>query len=275
MPGVLGKSRGLFRLDDSDGSPGSFFRPHDAAEILGVSPEALEHIPVLTVEGETAIDERDLQRAFYAETIMGAPRSRMGTARRSLDELIVECLLRREFPGIVLTPQVKWGRKSLDLLADWPDGTRRVVEFHGPSHFAPSRYSSEPKDPRIRQRMVEAELGCECVIWPYWIQRCVSNARAVHLGPEVMGYGLLWSTNTHFGDFIFPDSAALITEITDRFNASRPDGYGYFYGPDTEGRRNPEHPIVASIHAGRASVTRLLPRGYLDESRWLPPQVRS
>lgn len=69
---------------------------------------------------------------------------------------------------------------------------------------------------------------------------------------------------------MFNDSAALIEQFTSRFNAVDNDGYGYFYGPNTRGRDNPQHPIIDQIHAGLEGPSLLLPKGYTDELRWLP-----
>lgn len=84
------------------------------------------------------------------------------------------------------------------------------------------------------------------------------------------GLGVLWSTNVHFGTFVFPDSAQVIESINDRFRAGRDGGYGYFYGPDTESRNNPEHPIISQILQGKKSIELLLPRGYSNLEQWIP-----
>ena len=69
---------------------------------------------------------------------------------------------------------------------------------------------------------------------------------------------------------MFDDAADLIEQFTCRFNAVGEDGYGYFYGLNTRGRYNPEHPIVKEIRDGKAARSLLFPKRYKDETRWLP-----
>jgi hypothetical protein len=86
----------------------------------------------------------------------------------------------------------------------------------------------------------------------------------------VNGLGVLWSTNVHFGTFVFPDSAQVIENINNRFRATRDGGCGYFYGPSTEGRNNPEHPVIAQIQQGKKSIELLLPRDHNNIEQWVP-----
>ena len=125
-----------------------------------------------------------------------------------------------------------------------------------------------------RKRIVEDAKGIEVVNWAYWIQRCASNVEAL-FDRKTKGYGALWSTNVHFGDFYFDDSANIVEAINNRFNADHGGGYGYFYGPNTLGRNNPEHPIVNKIANGKESVQRLLPKVFVDRKRWLPERLQS
>ena len=166
--------------------------------------------------------------------------------------MILVKLIELAYPSATVEHQVPWGRRRAD-----------------PSHFAPSRYNSSPEHPSIRKAEIENHFGIECVLWPYWIQRCISNVRAI-FDNDVNGLGVLWSTNVHFGTFVFPDSAQVIDSINDRFRATRDDGYGYFYGPDTENRNNPEHPIISQIQQGKKSIDLLLPRGHTSVERWVP-----
>jgi hypothetical protein len=143
-------------------------------------------------------------------------------------------------------------------------------EFDGPQHFTISEYGL-PKDPRNKKKRVEDLTGIEVVNWPYWINRCESNVRVL-FDRQVTGYGAIWSAKPGalFGSFTFDDSAALIEQFTSRFNAVSEEGYGYFYGPNTRNRRNPEHPIINEIMTDKKPRTVLLPKGYTDEKRWLP-----
>lgn len=182
--------------------------------------------------------------------------------------MILVKLIELAYPSATVEHQVPWGRRRADLKVS-VDSVSKLVEFHGPSHFAPSRYNSSPEHPSIRKAEIENHFGIECVLWPYWIQRCISNVRAI-FDNDVNGLGVLWSTNVHFGTFVFPDSAQVIDSINDRFRATRDDGYGYFYGPDTENRNNPEHPIISQIQQGKKRIDLLLPRGHTSVERWVP-----
>ncbi len=105
---------------------------------------------------------------------------------------------------------------------------------------------------------VEDHFGCECMIWPFWIQRCSRNV-LVLLDPSVQGLASVWSTKAFFGDFVFPQSAEIVLDLTTRFNAIRKDGIGYMYG--NRHTNKPIHPIVQAILAGKGNKGRLIPKG--------------
>lgn len=265
---ILGRPQGLFQLHDSDACVGSMLSKSDVTEILGVTEQDLQTLPFIDWKGTAAIDERELQKRWYANAIPNSPLSKIGNARASLDEMILLKLIKLTYPNAAIEHQVKWGRKSVDLKVT-VDGHSIIIEFHGPSHFAPSRYEPSPEHPSIRKEGVEQHFGIECVLWPYWIQRCTSNVRAI-FEKDVNGLGALWSTNEHFGKFLFEDSAQIVEGINNRFRAERDGSFGYFYGPDTAGRNNPEHPIIKQIQQGKKDVKLLLPRGYSDMRLWVP-----
>jgi len=272
MATILGKSSGLFKLDDSDKSTGSFFKITDLAEIFSVPESSFSNLPVQTLEGVEAIDEKDVQAAWYRGGIPHAPETRVRNFSRSFDELVLAALIRRTYPDVEIEEQVKWGRKSLDFIVRRPNFETKIIEFQGPGHFAPGRFAKEIPHPRIRKEAAQDEFGFEYVDWPYWIQRCESNVKAI-FEPKVQGYGLLWSANVHFGEFVFADSADVILEMSTRFNAIRDGGLSYIYGPETAGRNNFEHPVIRSIKNGRTSPLKLLPKGYSDPSIWLPASI--
>ena len=264
MTNVLGKGAGVFYLHNSDIQAGSYFTETDLTELFSVEASALADIPSKEIEGVRVFNESDVRKAWYSGAISGAPAHKIRNFQRSMDELIVAKLIELEYPGVEIEHQAKWtfdnnGRKSnrsLDLVIKHPEFGTKIIEFHGPQHFAAGRYGAPEENPMVRKAQIEEQFGVECVIWPYWIQLCRSNVRAV-FEPGVKGFGLLWSTNTHFGDFVFPDSAQLILNLSDRFGALRHGGVGYFYGPNTEGRNNPAHPIIDSIQAGRKAASKL------------------
>jgi len=272
MASILGKSSGLFKLDDSDKSPGSFFKISDLAEIFSVPKSSFSNLPVQKLEGAEAIDEKDVQAAWYRGGIPHAPETKVRNFSRSFDELVLAALIRRTYPDSEIEEQVKWGRKSLDFIVRRPNIEPKIIEFQGPGHFAPGRFAKQIPHPSIRKESAQNELGFEYIDWPYWIQRCESNVKAI-FEPEVQGYGLLWSANVHFGEFIFEDSAKVILEMSSRFNAIRDGGLGYIYGPNTAGRKNPEHPIIGSILRGRTSHRKLLPKGFVNAADWVPNSI--
>ena len=62
-------------------------------------------------------------------------------------------------------------------------------------------------------------------------------------------------------------------KINKRFNTES-DGYGYFYGPNSAGRNNPEHPIIEKIRLGKTPIEKILPKGFIDKEKWLPNQLK-
>jgi hypothetical protein len=241
----------------------------DAAEIFEIPAAALNDLPGTEVEGETHYDEVVLQQAWSGGRIPSAHKARLGAATRSFDELILQRLLELTFDGASVTPQVPFGRRSVDL--DISVGDKRVlIEFLGPSHFVPQFGTAKP-GPLQRKLSVEEYFGAECVLWPYWIQRCQLNALAL-VGRSVEGLASVWSTEAFFGQFAANDAGNLIEQLTNRFRAMSPDGIGYMY---TDERVNkPVHPIVASIQAGRVSIDRLIPHGTTRTTRfWVPKQL--
>jgi len=263
---VLGRPQGLFSLHHSDRCVGSWFSKSDVIDILGVLEVDLAGIPFKKIDGIDAIDERDLQKHWYSGAISNAPPSKIGTSTISLDEIILAKFIKVAYPKVIVEQQVPWRKRRIDLRVTL-DRESKLIEFCGPSHFTSTGYG-QPADPRLRKREAEMFFGIECVIWPYWIQRCTRNVHAL-FDQNVEGFGALWRTNSHFGSFMFENSAELIEQLTDRFKASR-GGYGYFYGPNTRGRTNPEHPIVRRIRENKADLAILLPRGYMMAERWLP-----
>ncbi len=268
----IGGSAGIFRLHDSDDNCGSLISLEDAAELFDVQTGTLEALhgsglSISRVGDEKFVNELDLHKAWGTGSIPTRHPSRIGSAKRSLDELILMQIIRLVYPQSVVTPQKKAGRQQADLFVEL-DKHQIAVEFFGPSHFIP-QYSSEIKPPGDRKLRVEDALQCECVIWPYWIQRCTSNVRAL-FDVTAKGIASVWSTKAHFGDFIFPDSSEIVVNLTERFRAIDTDGVGYMY-IDSRTKNKPIHPIVNRIKEGKEKKERLIPRGSDKPSTfWLP-----
>lgn len=260
----LGAPQGVFLLHDSDNYCGSFLPIEDAAEILEVKTEALSVMPTKSLNGSTVVSELDLHRALGSGKIESPLRP------RSLDELIIRKLLQVTLPETTVECQAPFGRKRVDI-SFTHQGKVTFIEFVGPSHFIP-QYQREPTSPLARKTEVEDHFGAECVIWPFWIQRCTRNIRAI-LDKKTSGLASVWGTKALFGDFVFPDSAQIIVELSDQFNAVKADGLGYMYGNSCTNK--PIHPIIEAIRTGKEQKNRLIPKGNdMPESFWLPEELR-
>lgn len=268
----IGGSAGVFRLHNSDDNCGSMVSLSDAAEIFDVAVSTLAKLADTTlkiteVDGEKFVNELDLHKAWGSGVIPTTHPPKIGSAKRSLDELILMKLVKLAYPPASVTPQVKAGRQQADLFVEL-DAKRIAIEFFGPSHFIP-QYPGELKTPSERRTTIESHLKCECVIWPYWIQRCESNVRAL-FSPDTVGKASVWSTKAHFGDFVLPNSAEIIIELSQRFNAVGDDGLGYMYLASRT-KNKPPHPIVKRIMEGKQDRERLIPKGNVrPTSFWLP-----
>jgi hypothetical protein len=266
----IGTSHGIFRLHDSDQYCGSFLTIEDAAEILEVTTDTLHILPTRLMEGSTFISELELHRAWGSGKIQSPQKPQEGNAKRSLDELIVRKLLQITLPDTRVECQVPFGRKRVDL-SFTHQGKVIFVEFVGPSHFIPE-YQREPTSPLARKKEVEDHFGAECVIWPFWIQRCARNIYAI-IDKKTRGLASVWSTKAFFGDFVFPKSAQIIVELSDQFNSSNTDGLAYMYGNTHTNK--PVHPIVEAIRSGKKDKSQLIPRGNdKPETFWLPQEIR-
>lgn len=270
--GWLGTSAGVFSLHDSDRHCGSYISVDDAAEILQVPTTALEQFPTVTHGRTRYLTDRQLGRAWASGEIT-SPRSAIqkGSAMVSFDELILLRLMEMCLPDAQIEPQFRAANKLVDFRVS-QDSRSILLEFFGPYHFI-QRSSRVPMHPRLRARVLEDSTGIECVIWPYWAQRCASNVRAL-FDQSATGIGSVWSTSAHFGDFIFSDSAEIVQDINARLGIARPDGVGYIYTDELVNK--PTHPIVRRIREGREPVSKMIPPGWTGASRyWLPKSLWS
>jgi hypothetical protein len=267
----IGKSHGVFKLHESDSYCGSFLSIADAAEILDVDQDQLSPFAKPDDSGERWVSELDLHKRWGAGDIRSTHPSKVGAATRSFDELILQRLISITFPEATVDIQVPFGRKRMDLAVTL-NGTTKGIEFLGPSHFI-QQYQRDLKSPFDRKKEAEDSLGYECVLWPFWIQRCTSNVNAL-FDSSVFGFASVWSTKAHFGDFQLYDSARIIHDITERFGAFRDDGVGYMYL--CEHTHKPVHPIIDQILAGKTNVERLIPRdNQFGDGFWLPHSLKN
>ena len=264
--GILGKAQGIFDSANSDLNVGSYLLKKDIKEFLCVDDSDLDFLTFKNFDGIEAIDEKKVRKAWYEGEIPNAT----DPGCSSLDELLILSIVRKALPNCFIERQVKVKRFKMDLKVTH-EGQSIFIEFDGPDHFAIVR--RPPKhEPFRKKKIVEDETGVEVVNWGYWIQRCESNVKVL-FDKNIKGYGVLWSTNYHFGDFVFENSSEIIETINKRFNADR-DGYGYFYGPNTAGRNNPEHPLIEKIRLGKKPIETILPKGFIDKEKWIPNQLK-
>lgn len=264
---ILGKPQGVFDLNDSDMSVGSFLLKRDVCEILEVSESDIQNLKFQNIDGVEVIDERKVQKAWYGGEIKNAP----PVENSSLDEFILISVIKKTLPNCEVERQLRIKRFKMDLKLTY-EKKSVFVEFDGPSHFSVSRYGPPKHEPFRKKKIIEDETGVEVVNWAYWVQRCAANVKVL-FDASTKGYGALWSTNIHFGDFYFENSAEIICEINQRFNLEHGEGCGYFYGPNSRARNNPEHPIVDRILEGKEKPSKLLPKGYKNKREWLPKRL--
>jgi len=265
---ILGKPQGIFDLNNSDYCVGSYLLKSDIMEVLSVSDNDLKNIKFVFIDGHEVCDERSIQKSWYDGKIQNA----VSVNKSSLDELLLIAIIKRTYPNIIIERQYKVLRYSMDLKLTM-ENKIVFVEFDGPYHFTYSRYG-EPKNPNIKKQKVQEKTGIEVVNWPYWIQRCSSNVKAI-FEKDIKGFGVLWSTEIHFGMFVFNNSAQIIDEITQRFNAVDEYGYGYLYGPNTKDRNNPKHPIIEKIKNGNKNIDIILPKGFKEREYWIPGECKN
>jgi|CXWL01.1.fsa_nt_gi hypothetical protein len=272
--GWLGTSAGVFSLTNSDASCGSYIAIEDAARILEVEPDELSFIPFAEFGDKRFLTDQKLGRAWASGSIK-SPRDRFqrGSAMISFDELIIMTLIEITLPGAEIEPQIMVGNRLIDFRVRY-DGRSILLEFFGPYHFIHrSVHKRPPRDPRLRVLEMERTLKEECVIWPYWVQRCAANVKAL-FDIETRGIGSIWSTSAQFGDFFFSDSADIIRAINDRFRIERKDGIGYMYTNEVVSK--PVHPILKKIRDGRENKEKLIPKGSkMPNQYWLPKQLWS
>jgi len=263
---ILGKPQGIFDLNNSDYCVGSYILKSDIKEILNVEDSDLINIKFKNIDGNEVCDERIIQKLWYAGKINNA----ITVDKSSLDELFLIAIIKKTYPNIIIERQIKILRYSIDLKITL-DNKQLFIEFDGPYHFAYTKFG-EPKNPIIKKNKVQDKTGIEVINWPYWIQRCSSNVKALFEN-DIKGYGALWSTEVLFGNFFFENSAQIIDDFTKRFNAIDKNGYGYFYDSNTRDRNNPKHPIIEKIKNGEKNIDILLPKGYKNINYWIPKEL--
>ena len=263
----LGKSVGFFSIDNSDTNIGSLFTLDDTLYILEIEKDEVPNIKTylerLKVMKDDYVDEAVLSKHF--STIKTMFSKTPTKAKTSLDEYVLMAIMRKSFPGISIIQQPKvLGNKHCDFLITY-EGKSFYIEFDGPGHFISDK---KLDDPFIRSEQIYKETGVEVVRWPFWIQRCAQNIRAI-LYENEKGYGALWSSNAHFSEFTIDNAENIVKKMNRRFKADD-SGIGYFYESGKDGRNKPEHPIIKKITSGKQDVSILYPKNAQDINYWLP-----
>ena len=153
------------------------------------------------------------------------------------------------------------------------NGETKYLECDGLPHFCPFKSNNKVVSPIIRLKQIEDETGCEAISWPFWIQKSTNTAKAI-FNKESKSLGAIWGTNYLFGSFYFENSANIIKDLTNRFNAIDNDGVGYFYEENSKGRIMPKHPKIQKILNGEEDYSILIPKGGEKEPEfWLPKEL--
>lgn len=257
----LSIAKGTFNLNNSDYYIGSYYSENDLKIILNTDDFGLSKLNFIN----GLIDENEVHKAFYNNRILNCYPNRINNAKISFDEYIIIALIKKVYPNAIIEQQIKFGRKKIDLLVTI-NGVKKFIEFCGPSHFILSNYGV-PKNILDRKYEIEKEFNIECIIFPYWIQKCESTIKSI-FEKDVKGFGCIWSSNVHYGNFYYDDSANTIDIINKQFNCDR-NGYGYFY-VNSFNRNNFEHPIINKIINNKKDINILLPNGFKDKEKWLP-----
>ena len=215
---TLSTGKGLFKLSDSDNNVGSFFSISDVYEILEIDKiskdefcVALQNIGVLYKKNQNLVDEKDLYKKYKDLKNLYSTHKVLHNA--SLDEYVLKQIIYRALPGGKVLQQfpVLVGGSKRPIKVDFKieyNGVTKILEFDGPGHYSPN-YGNNINDSRDRKKRIEDALGCECVIWPYWIQRSETNAKIL-FDDSLDGFGALWSTNVFFGDFLIQNPSEVI-----------------------------------------------------------------
>lgn len=247
---------------------GSFISMEDAVNILSVDKNSLPFNQFVTINNRYYIDELKLMKLWYNNRISG----NQYIKKSSFDELILCAIIKKTYTDAEIVIGEKVGRYLMDIKIV-VNNTTKYIEFDGPLHFCITRFGPPKKHPFDKKKIIEDRTGVEVINWPYWIQRCETNVRAI-FNHNIKGYGALWSANAHFGDFIFEDSADIIKTMSERFGAWREDGACSFYEENSLDRVKPEHPILNRIFSGHENVNRIIPKGYTDINKWIPEKIR-
>lgn len=268
---TLYNGKGYFSLSESDSNIGSFFSVNDLCEILEIKDGnkqcfllALEKLGIVK---NGFVDEKNLYPKWKDLKKMFS--SNPPLHYTSFDEYVLLAIFRRTFPCACIEQQIKIGTKYVDFKISYK-GETKYIEFDGPDHFIP-RNDKILENPLERIHEIQNETNNELVRWPFWIQRCAQNAKII-FDKNLNGYGALWSTTKYFGDFKVSNPSKIIKVLTQRFNADKSSGIGYFYEEDSL-RKKPAHPIIKKTLKNPSMINKLVPIDADDPKYWVPQEL--
>ena len=269
--------KGIFKLNASDTNVGDYININDLFTILEIAEDKKTNLrndtkiaPFINKSDNVCHAEMEGQWKSIMQKYGTYQPVRYG----SFDEYIIKALLKQTYPTIEIIHQYQWNpddrRTSVDFKLTL-NGITKILEFMGPHHFFQCNES-----PIDRSKRIEDKTDCEVIIWPYWIQQCSMNVKAI-FDKDVIGLGALWGTGCFFGDMYFEDSASIILQLTERFHAIDEDGIGYFYEGNSKGRVMPQHPCIEEIKRHKLDIKVLIPKGKCDKDVrfWLPKELYS
>jgi hypothetical protein len=279
--------KGLSKLDNSDVYVGSYFSRDDVKTILSINKidkevddEKLKEIAPKKWNGNY-ISQEDLSKKWkkFCKTDKG----QLYYGKASIDEYILVAIIKKTYPSASIVQQecIKFSNKHkmfIDISLEL-NNKKKFIEFHGPLHFI-RKQGEQLKNPFDRKSEIENKFpNVKYIIWPYWIQKCTKNLKIALGEIDDNGFGALWGTEKLFGSFNFHNSADIIKEITQQFNAAPNDDFGYFYEENSCGRKMPGHPIIEKILQGEEDINKLIPKGVDKNNKteidlWLPSKLK-
>lgn len=271
--GFLYKGQGVFSLNNTDNSVGSLFTVEDLIQILEIEEskkqEFVEALKQNKVLKNGLVDEINLYKHKLYKILKDNYSEIKTPISASFDECVLKAIFKLAFnddKDLKIEQQVNIsGKKRADFLITYR-GEKKYVEFVGPEHFI-SVYGDEIKNPLERR---ELNLEYEMIIWPYWIKRCIKNARVIFNDKE-KGEGALWTSKAYFSNFTIDNPSDTIIKLSHRFNAVEEDGIGSYYIKKDANGKQIEHKLINDVMKNHKYLYKFIPKGAGDDIKfWVP-----
>jgi hypothetical protein len=277
---------GIFELENSDNTVSSYYQVSDVVTMINSRLEYNRTIDeeflrnnfnnlIKEVNSVSVIEEVNAFKDLWKNQLI---RERKIAPRRiNHYELILFNVFSRvvDRENIEMEYRINNAGHRYDFKIEY-GGNKYLIEFDGIGHFQRNRFREtvHPLDQINSFNNPDYKL----IIWPYWIQRCERNLKVI-LGIEEQGFGAIWSSTFHFGEFLWNDSYDIIRTLNSQFNIEQEGNIGYIYGA----RLNyPEHPYIENkILNNRATswtIEKLIPQGTPNNTEernyWLPEKLK-